>query len=270
MNRPSVTYMTVVCNRGEFLAQNIREQFLSGHFDLEGIDFDIVIVDDGSSDGAVDKIKSLCEGKLGIPLTYVYLKRRVENRFYSDSTVINTGVTHSKGDFIYIASADCYICSSDVFQRLVKLEADRYMNPHMLRFDQNNSVIYKFCVKNWMHPSKCMEHLEKVGTIWGAYYYDRIFGTGLVGLHRKTFHDIGGIEPIRTTGGTDYTMRCALEKHAITIDEDISDVLVIHFPVPYAVTFIPGAAKYLDEHYGEVDGITIIGEEHLDIHNLTL
>ena len=263
--------MTVTCNRGEFLEKNLREQFLSGHFDLEGIDFDIVVVDDGSADGTFDRISGICNNEVGIPLTYIYTKRRLGSQFYSDSTIINTGVLHSTGDFLYIASSDCYICNSDAFQRLIKIDADKYMSPHMFRFDQKGSALYKFCTKNWMDPTACVKFYEENDTPWGAAYYDRILGTGLIGMQRQTFIDAGGIPPIRTSGGTDAAMLTALGNiHAANVDEDASELIVVHFPVPYAIAFVPGPAKYLDEHYTKVDGITVVADEYLEIHNLKL
>ena len=271
MSKPSVTYLTVTCNRGAFLQKNLQEQFLSGHFDLEGIDFSIVIVDDGSADGTFDKISGICNGTAGIPLTYVYMKRRVENHAYSDSTAINTGMTHSFGEFVYIASSDCYICNSEVFQRLINLEENKYMSPHMIRFDQNNSSLYRFCTENWMDPAACFKFYEDNDIPWGAAYYIRILGTGLIGLRRKTFFDAGGLPALRSISGTDKAMGDALIRGGSkNIDETASELIVIHFPIPYDIAFVPGPATYLDEHYTKVDGITVVKDEYLEIHNLIL
>jgi len=273
MVNPSITYVSITCNRGTFLQKNITDQFLSRHFDLDGIDFDIVIVDDGSSDGTLEKIRSICNGEVGIPLTFIEVKRRQGPYYYSDSTLINTGVLKSRGEFIYIASSDCYLCNKDAFQRLSKLADNSYMSPHLFRFDQNNSDLYKFCVKNWHNPEECLKFFNKQRPPWGAAYYDRIFGTGLVGTRKKTFCDTRGIPEIRGhgyAGGTDASMYKSLKDGGINIDRDASDVFVVHFPVPYAIKLSSSNPPYMDEHYTTIDGITVVKDEFLEIHYLTL
>lgn len=291
----SVTYIIMTCNRGCFLERNIKEQFLSGYFDLKGLDFNIVIVDDGSIDGSIDKIKQLCQGKLGISLKYIYLKRRAASPpaagqyFYSDSAPKNTGVLHSNSEFIYIADSDCYICSPNAFQELTKIGIGNWLCPNCLRCN-NKTTLSEFWEKNWTQPLKCYEYLKKFGKGWkksnespglwhgahesqGMYFgpdFNKV-GTGLVGMRRSTFYHIGGVPPIRTSYGTDRALLGAFNQFNITKDKIMSSkIFVIHFPVPYTYAMLLENIPYLDEHYIQIDGITVIKKEYLDIYDLKL
>lgn len=280
MDNLSITYIINTCNRGYFLKQNIQDQILSKHFDIAGINFDIIIVDDGSIDGTFGKIKPLCVGKLGIPIKYIYLKRRIRNCYYSDSVPKNTAVSYSNSKFIYVADSDCYICNSDIFHHLFELHENEYLCPNMFRINYKKEF-YDFCSKNWMHPLKCLEHFKKFGHISTECYYPTIydekatqvipFKSGLFGMHRETFHNIGGIPPIRTPFGTDEVMQGLIKEHNIILNEDAnSKLFVVHFPIKYAKDFFSICSPYIDEHYEQINGITILKKEFLDVYELTL
>jgi len=294
MMESSVTYIITTYNRGKFLAQHVKEQLLSGFFDTEKIKFDVIIVDDGSPDGAFEGVKALCKGKIGIPLRYMCLNRREKdkNYFYSDSFLNNLGIMISTSEFVYLAAEDCYICSSSIFQRLLKLPADKYICPNQFRFtaDMKDKMAYEYCSKNWKDPMKCYEHFKerckgKISThggmspSFGSGCYLRhnrvtFVGTGLFGIARKTFINMGGIPPVKAGYGTDMFLRKALIENNITLDEELnSDLFVMHFPIRYSTPFCPkppGLNIYPESHYEKIEGVAVVNNKLLDIHNLIL
>lgn len=274
--KPGVTYIICTFNRGDFLKQNLQDQILSNHLNIGELNFDITIVDDGSNDGTLDKIKQICNGKLGIPLKYIYLKRRAGNYRYSDSAPKNTAIVYSNSEFIYVADSDCYICNSDIFHRLTNLEPNTYLCPNMFRLSSAESELHQYCLKNWMYPSKCYEYYKKNGISPGVEYFptahdetanwwhDPIkigiisFKCGLFGMRKNVIYNANGMPFFEKGGSSDDAMAKLVKNHNIALDKDNSKLLVVHFGVPYYTDPLEWPSPYSAIYYEKIDGITVV------------
>jgi len=281
---PSVTYIICTFNRGDFLKQNLQDQILSNHFDIEGLNFDIIIVDDGSADDSLDKIKSICVGKLGLPLKYIYLKRREGNYRYSDTASKNTAIMYSNSEFVYVADSDCYICNSDIFHHLTKLESNTYLCPNMFRLSDRESKLYQFCLKNWTDPSECYAYYKEHSAAPGNEYFPTAhdetaswwdvsiivaFKAGLWGMSKETILS-SGMPFIERGGSSDGAMEALVKTHNITLDRENSKFLVAHFVAPYSTGPLTWPSPYSPIYYEKIDGITVVKKDYLDIYNLIL
>jgi len=83
---------------------------------LKGLDYHIVYVDDGSSDGSVDVLETL-QGQNTCEVRVVELRRN-----FGQTTAIAAGIDHSDGDIIVLMDADLQNNPEDIPMMLEKLE----------------------------------------------------------------------------------------------------------------------------------------------------
>ena len=84
------------------------------HKALVGFDYEIVLVDDGSTDRTVQRIKECADKKV---------KLLIFNKNYGQTTAMSAGITHASGDCIITMDGDLQNDPSDITEMLYTLES---------------------------------------------------------------------------------------------------------------------------------------------------
>lgn len=90
-----VTVIIPLFNRVQYIEETIRSVLIQDHADVE-----LIVVDDGSSDGGYERVKQLSEEKGFRLLTHPERANR------GQSAAINLGLDHATGEFIAILDSD--------------------------------------------------------------------------------------------------------------------------------------------------------------------
>ena len=111
------------------------QKTLSQLFELEDLDFEIVIVDGNSTDGTQDYLKNLKHKKI---------------RFISESdtgiyNAMNKGIALAKGDFLYFLNAGDSIYSTESFRKIYsRLDQDHIYYCNILLSHQSNLSMRRY------------------------------------------------------------------------------------------------------------------------------
>ena len=92
---------------------NIQPLLLAVRDALNGIDYEVVFVDDGSDDGTQKEIKKYSDGRIKL----VELRKN-----YGQSTAMTAGIDHSSGNYIALIDGDLQNDPSDIPFMLQKLK----------------------------------------------------------------------------------------------------------------------------------------------------
>lgn len=103
----------VICVYNE--EENIKPLVSKIYDSLNGIDFEIVYVDDGSTDKTVEEIRSLNKKEIVL----IELKKN-----YGQSTALAAGIDNARGDYIVTIDGDLQNDPSDIPMMLVKAEKE--------------------------------------------------------------------------------------------------------------------------------------------------
>ncbi len=98
MSSPELSVVTTTFNSEKTILSFI-ESTVQSVAELEVANWELVIVDDGSSDASVDIIKQFASG--GIPITLIELSRN-----WGQTPAIRTGLEHAKGGVIFLIDSD--------------------------------------------------------------------------------------------------------------------------------------------------------------------
>jgi glycosyltransferase involved in cell wall biosynthesis len=109
MTKPKISVVIAVMNEEE----NIHPMIEKLEIDLAEIDYEVVFVDDGSTDKTVEYIKSSSNAR-------VRLVEFMKN--FGQSTAMQAGIDHSKGAFIVTMDGDLQNDSSDIPMLLGMME----------------------------------------------------------------------------------------------------------------------------------------------------
>lgn len=108
---PELSIVITVLNEKD----NINPLIQKLRVDLAGIDYEVIFVDDGSTDGTQKEIKRLADERIIL----VELRRN-----YGQSTAMTAGIDHARGKYIAMLDGDLQNDSSDIPMMLEKIKTE--------------------------------------------------------------------------------------------------------------------------------------------------
>jgi len=144
--KPKVSICIPTYNRKDYLKETINSILAQTYKDYE-----IVIVDDGSTDGTEDMIKNL-----GFPVTYHWQQNA------GDAAARNKLITLAKGQYISFIDSDDLLMPDAIERMVSAMEAqneDAIVYGSYFRIDQNGNI-YGKC-KRKLHSGNITRHLFK-------------------------------------------------------------------------------------------------------------
>lgn len=111
---------------------------------LKGIDFEIVFIDDGSTDKTADNIKSV----IGRNIKLIELRKN-----YGQSAALAAGIDHAKGDYIATLDGDLQNDPADILSMLQTIEEEDIDVVAGMRTNRKDGLVKRkipSIVANWM------------------------------------------------------------------------------------------------------------------------
>ncbi|MFT6873475.1 MAG: glycosyltransferase involved in cell wall biosynthesis [Roseivirga sp.] len=146
---------------------------------LEGIDYELILVDDGSTDKTVENAKSVANERT---------KVLIFNKNYGQSTAMSAGIDIAQGEFVVTMDGDLQNDPADIPKMLNKLEESGMDVVAGVRANrQDGFVLRKFPSKiaNWIIRNLTDVRLSDYGCSLRIYRQDIAKNLGLYGeLHR--------------------------------------------------------------------------------------
>jgi len=146
---------------------------------LEGIDYELILVDDGSTDNTVENVRKIANSRT---------KLLVFNKNYGQSTAMTAGIDVAKGEYIVTMDGDLQNDPSDIPNMLAKLEESGLDVVAGVRANRKDGFVFrKFPSKiaNWIIRITTDVKLNDYGCSLRIYKKDIAKNLGLYGeLHR--------------------------------------------------------------------------------------
>ena len=146
---------------------------------LEGIDYELILVDDGSTDDTVARAKSVANERT---------KVLIFNKNYGQSTAMSAGIDAAQGDYIVTMDGDLQNDPGDIPSMMVKLEEEDVDVVAGVRANRKDGWVFrKFPSKiaNWIIRTITDVKLSDYGCSLRIYKSDIAKNLGLYGeLHR--------------------------------------------------------------------------------------
>jgi len=146
---------------------------------LEGIDYELILVDDGSTDKTIENIKSVANDRT---------KLLIFNKNYGQSTAMQAGIDAAQGEFIVTMDGDLQNDPADIPHMMAKLEESGMDVVAGVRANRKDGfVLRKFPSKiaNWIIRNTTDVRLSDYGCSLRIYRADIAKNLGLYGeLHR--------------------------------------------------------------------------------------
>ena len=146
---------------------------------LEGIDYELILVDDGSTDNTVKNVRKVANSRT---------KLLVFNKNYGQSTAMSAGIDTAQGEYIVTMDGDLQNDPSDIPAMMAKLEESGMDVVAGVRANrQDGFVLRKFPSKiaNWIIRRTTDVQLSDYGCSLRIYKSDIAKNLGLYGeLHR--------------------------------------------------------------------------------------
>ena len=112
LNNPSVSVVVPVYHENENVQLLYRE--ITSAMEQAEIDFEIVIVDDGSQDGTVEQLQCIAEDER--------VKLVLFRRNYGQTAAMNAGINHANGKYIVTMDGDLQNDPRDIPMMIAKLD----------------------------------------------------------------------------------------------------------------------------------------------------
>ena len=146
---------------------------------LDGIDYELILVDDGSADDTVKNIKSVANSRTRL---------LIFNKNYGQSTAMSAGIDAAKGEYIVTMDGDLQNDPADIPHMMAGLEETGMDVVAGVRANRKDGfVLRKFPSKiaNWIIRNTTDVHLSDYGCSLRIYSADIAKNLGLYGeLHR--------------------------------------------------------------------------------------
>jgi glycosyltransferase involved in cell wall biosynthesis len=108
---PEISIIITVLNERENISHLVRKL----KYDLSGIDYEVIFVDDGSTDGTQRAIRKIADERI----TLIELRKN-----YGQSTAMTAGIHHATGRYVALLDGDLQNDSSDIPFMLNKLKSE--------------------------------------------------------------------------------------------------------------------------------------------------
>lgn len=159
--------------------ENVKPLFDKIKESLKGYDFEAVIVDDGSTDSTVARMKQEADERFRI----VVLKKN-----YGQSTAMSAGIAEASGDFIATMDGDLQNDPSDIPMMLTKLEDEGWDLVHGRRANRQDGMFLRKVpskIANYIIRNSTDVHISDYGCTLKVFRKDIAKNLGLYGeLHR--------------------------------------------------------------------------------------
>ena len=150
MRSPSLSVLVPLYNEEEYIAA-ILERVLRAPLP-EGMDREIIVVDDGSDDGSADVAAGFVERHPGV----VRLVRHPRNR--GKGAAIRTALEHARGEFTIIQDADLEYDPDEypkLLRPLLEGKADAVYGSRFLVAGERRVLYFWHALANWMLTTFC-------------------------------------------------------------------------------------------------------------------
>ncbi|MFZ6663105.1 glycosyltransferase family 2 protein [Peijinzhouia sedimentorum] len=158
---------------------NVEPLIQQVHTALKDIDYELILVDDGSKDKTVAKIKAASN---------VHTKLVIFRKNYGQSTAMMAGIDYAIGEYIVTMDGDLQNDPADIPAMIQKLESDDWDVVAGRRANRKDGfILRKFPSKiaNWIIRNTTDVHLSDYGCSLRIYKSDIAKNLGLYGeLHR--------------------------------------------------------------------------------------
>lgn len=159
--------------------ENVKPLFDKIKEALDGHDFEAVIVDDGSTDRTVERMKEESDERFRV----VVLKKN-----YGQSTAMSAGIAEASGDFIATMDGDLQNDPSDIPMMLEKLEKEGWDLVHGRRANRQDGMFLRKVpsqIANYIIRNSTDVHISDYGCTLKVFRSDIAKNLGLYGeLHR--------------------------------------------------------------------------------------
>lgn len=146
---------------------------------LEGFDYEIILVDDGSTDQTVARVRELASPRVKLLIFY---------RNYGQTTAMDAGIQAAEGDYVVTIDGDLQNDPRDIPMMLQTLEEGGYdVVAGVRRNRQDGALLRKLPSKiaNWVIRNLTDVHLTDYGCTLKVFKQDIAKNLGLYGeLHR--------------------------------------------------------------------------------------
>ncbi|MFA6950906.1 MAG: glycosyltransferase family 2 protein [Lentimicrobiaceae bacterium] len=175
MNRPKLSVIICVYNEEE----NIKPLNKWINDSLKGMDYEIVYVDDGSSDSTIKQIKELNDEKVVL----VELRKN-----YGQSSALYAGIEQAKGEYMVTMDGDLQNDPSDIPMMLELAEKEGWDLVAGIRKNRQDGLFFRLIpskIANSIIRSSTGVHIKDYGCTLKVFKSDLAKDIGLYGeLHR--------------------------------------------------------------------------------------
>lgn len=158
---------------------NIKPLFDKLRESLVGIDYEVVMVDDGSTDGTIEAMKKEATDRFRIIIL---------NKNYGQTTAMSAGIAAAKGEYIVTMDGDLQNDPSDIPMMLEKLETEGWDLVHGRRANRQDGMFLRKVpskIANYIIRNSTDVHISDYGCTLKIFKRDIAKNLGLYGeLHR--------------------------------------------------------------------------------------
>lgn len=173
----SLKLSVVVCLFNE--EDNIIPLIKQIHSSLHGIDYEIILVDDGSKDKTVSNIKSIKDPKICL----IEFRKN-----YGQSNALGAGINYSQGEYIVTLDGDLQNDPSDIPHMLEKAESEGWDVVAGIRNKRKDDIFFRKIpsnIANWLIRKATGLKMKDYGCTLRVFKSDIAKNLGLYGeMHR--------------------------------------------------------------------------------------
>ncbi len=159
--------------------ENIKPLLDKVYHDLEGIDYEVILVDDGSTDSTVERIKAYANDRT---------KLIVFNRNYGQTTAMAAGINEAQGELIATIDGDLQNDPADIPMMIEKLEKEGWDVVAGRRAKRQDGMLLRKIpskIANYIIRKSTGVYLQDYGCTLKVFKRDIAKNLGLYGeLHR--------------------------------------------------------------------------------------
>ncbi len=172
---PKLSLVIPVMNEEE----NIKPLLDKVYEDLQGIDYEVILVDDGSTDRTVERIKAYANDRT---------KLIVFNRNYGQTTAMAAGINEAQGELIATIDGDLQNDPADIPMMIEKLEKEEWDVVAGRRAKRQDGIFLRKIpskIANYIIRKSTKVYLQDYGCTLKVFRRDIAKNLGLYGeLHR--------------------------------------------------------------------------------------